>query len=75
MKKKLTRIFQLKIEHLHFILYNNGLCRVDNNENFTTIHYTGKDRLKWWGFFKKVAEATKVPQLIIDQAFIAFTGI
>ena len=31
-----------------YILYNSGVCRIDNHIKFTTSYYTGLDRLKWW---------------------------
>ena len=75
MRKELKRIYHMKINHLDFILYSNGLCRVDNDEQFSTTHYTGKDRLKWWSWFERTAKENNIPPLVIDKAFCALTGI
>ncbi|KKL77857.1 hypothetical protein LCGC14_2030670 [marine sediment metagenome] len=36
-----------------YILYNSGVCRIDDHIKFTTLYYTGLDRIKWWELFKK----------------------
>ena len=37
-----------------FILYNNGICRIDNHASNTTEYFEGQRKvLKWWRRFEK----------------------
>lgn len=75
MLKLLKRTFQLRIKEFHFILYNDGRCRIDDNEKWETMYCTGKDRVKWWDLFKFHAEKNGVSGNDIDAAFGAWVRL
>lgn len=72
--KRHTRIFHIQINEFHYILYSNGLCRIDNECTFTTTHYTGTTRIDWWNLFFINYRKARIDYSACNKAFVAWIG-